>query len=187
MGEKIIMTSEDIRRSLARITHEIIERNKTAESMVLIGMRTRGVPLAKRLAANIAKFEGFAVPVGALDIRPYRDDIQNQEPPRNSPNTDIPVNIENYAVILVDDVLYTGRSTRAAMDALVDLGRPKSIQLAVLIDRGHRELPIRPDYVGRNIPSSRDEQVQVRLVEVDGVDEVVIAREEENTVRRPAC
>ncbi|MBI2852109.1 MAG: bifunctional pyr operon transcriptional regulator/uracil phosphoribosyltransferase PyrR [Chloroflexi bacterium] len=187
MSEKIIMTSEDIRRSLARITHEIIERNKTTESMVLIGMRTRGVPLAQRLAANMQRFEGFAVPVGALDIGPYRDDIPNQKMPQNSPHTEIPVNIEDQAVILVDDVLYTGRSTRAAMDALIDLGRPKSVQLAVLVDRGHRELPIRPDYVGRNIPSSRDEQIRVRLVEVDGTDEVVIIRSDDDTARRPAC
>ena len=181
MTEKIIMTSEDIRRSLARISHEIIERNKTTRDMVLIGLRTRGVPLAKRLAANLEKLEGSLIPVGALDIGPYRDDLTDHPSPENMGNdhlksrlTQIPVNVEGKLVILIDDVLFTGRSTRAAMDALIDMGRPKSIQLAVLVDRGHRELPIRPDYVGRNIPSSLDEEVQVKMAETDGVDEVVI-------------
>lgn len=185
MTEKIIMTSEDVRRSLARIAHEIIERNKTTEDMVLIGLRTRGVPLAKRLAANMEKFEGLVVPVGALDIGPYRDDLASHSSPYLNPQpTQIPVNVESKSVILVDDVLFTGRSTRAAMDALIDMGRPKSVQLAVLVDRGHRELPIRPDYVGRNIPSSLDEEVQVRMVETDGVDEVVIIKYDEVTARR---
>ena len=174
MSKKIIMTPEDIRRTLARIAHETIERNKAIEHLILVGMRTRGVPLAKRLAANIEDFEGLKIPVGALDITPYRDDLAslNQQPVVN--RTDIPVNIDGKAIVLVDDVLYTGRSTRAAMDALIDLGRPQSIQLAVLVDRGHRELPIRADYVGKNIPSSRDEEIQVRLVETDGIDEVTI-------------
>lgn len=174
MAEKIIMTSEDIRRSLARISHEIIERNKETEDMIIIGLRTRGFPLAKRLAANMEKFEGIKVPVGALDIVPYRDDLTSDPSPTQL--TEIPVNVEDKSVVLVDDVLYTGRSTRAAMDALIDMGRPRSIQLAVLVDRGHRELPIRADYVGRNIPSSREEQVQVRTAETDGIDEVVIIR-----------
>ncbi|MFC2024966.1 bifunctional pyr operon transcriptional regulator/uracil phosphoribosyltransferase PyrR [Chloroflexota bacterium] len=176
MAEKIIMTSEDIRRSLTRIAHEIIERNKTTEHLVLVGMHTRGVPLAKRLAANMKNLEGSKIPVGALDINLYRDDLSSLNPQPTLQRTDIPVNIDGKSIVLVDDVLYTGRSTRAAMDALVDLGRPRSIQLAVLIDRGHRELPIRPDYTGRNIPSSRDEEIQVQLVEIDSVDGVVIVK-----------
>lgn len=174
MSKKILMTPEDIRRTLARIAHEIIEQNKTSENLVLIGMRTRGVPLAKRLAANIENFEGLKIPVGALDITPYRDDLASLNLQPLVKRTDISANIDGKSIVLVDDVLYTGRSTRAAMDALIDLGRPQSIQLAVLVDRGHRELPIRADYVGKNIPSSRDEEIQVRLVETDGVDEVTI-------------
>ncbi len=176
MTEKVVMTQEDIRRSLARITHEIMERNKTVENLVLVGMRTRGVPLARRLAANMENFEGLKIPVGALDISFYRDDRSLLDVQPTVQRTDIAVSIDDRFVVLVDDVLYTGRSTRAAMDALIDLGRPQSIQLAVLIDRGHRELPIRPDYVGKNIPSARDEEIQVRLTEVDGVDEVVIIK-----------
>jgi pyrimidine operon attenuation protein/uracil phosphoribosyltransferase len=176
MTEKVVMTREDIRRSLARITHEIMERNKTVENLVLVGMRTRGVPLARRLAANMENFEGLKIPVGALDISFYRDDRSLLDVQPTVQCTDIAVSIDDRFVVLVDDVLYTGRSTRAAMDALIDLGRPQSIQLAVLIDRGHRELPIRPDYVGKNIPSARDEEIQVRLTEVDGVDEVVIIK-----------
>jgi pyrimidine operon attenuation protein/uracil phosphoribosyltransferase len=175
MPEKILLTSREIGRALARIAHEIVERNKGAEDIVLVGMRTRGVPLAKRIAEIIEGFEGISTPVGALDITLHRDDISSSElGPTNSSFTDIPVSITDRRVILVDDVLYTGRSIRAAMDALMDLGRPKAIQLAVLIDRGHRELPIRADYVGKNIPSSRDEEIQVKLEEVDGVDKVVI-------------
>ena len=174
MSKKILMTAEDIKRTLARIAHEIIEQNKTSENLVLVGMRTRGVPLAKRLAANIEDFEGLKIPVGALDITPYRDDLASPNRQPLVKRTDIPANIDGKSIVLVDDVLYTGRSTRAAMDALTDLGRPQSIQLAVLIDRGHRELPIRADYVGKNIPSSRDEEIQVRLVETDGIDEVTI-------------
>ena len=168
------MTPEDIRRTLARIAHETIERNKATDHLILVGMRTRGVPLAKRLAANIEDFEGFKIPVGALDITPYRDDLDSLDVQPLVKRTDIPVDINGKSIILVDDVLYTGRSTRAAMDALIDLGRPQSIQLAVLVDRGHRELPIRADYVGKNIPSSRDEEIQVRLVETDGIDDVTI-------------
>jgi pyrimidine operon attenuation protein/uracil phosphoribosyltransferase len=181
MTEKVVMTREDIRRSLARIAHEIMERNKTVENLVLVGMRTRGVPLARRLAANMENFEGLKIPVGALDISFYRDDLSLLNVQPTVQHTDITVSIDDRFVVLVDDVLYTGRSTRAAMDALIDLGRPQSIQLAVLIDRGHRELPIRPDYVGKNIPSSRDEEIQVRLIEVDGVDEVVIIRNNQAT------
>ncbi len=176
MAKKIIMTPEDIRRTLARIAHEIIERNKAIEQLTLVGMRTRGVPLAKRLAANIEHFKESKIPVGALDITPYRDDLYSLNLQPVAHPTDIPTNINGRAVVLVDDVLYTGRSTRAAMDALTDLGRPESIQLAVLIDRGHRELPIRADYVGKNIPSSRDEEIQVQLEEIDGIDGVVIVK-----------
>ncbi len=180
MTKKIVMTTEDIKRSLARIAHEIVERNKTTEHLVLVGMRPRGVPLAKRLAASMEDFEGLKTPVGALDISLYRDDLslQNRQPAVQ--RTDIPVNIDGKSVVLVDDVLYTGRSTRAAMDALIDLGRPRSIQLAVLIDRGHRELPIRADYVGRNIPSARNEDIKVQLVETDGIDGVVIVKNDQD-------
>ena len=186
MTKKIIMTPEDIRRSLARIAHEIIERNKTTEHLVLVGMRTRGVPLAKRLAANMEDLEHLKIPVGALDISLYRDDLSSLNPQPTVQRTDIPVNIDGESVVLVDDVLYTGRSTRAAMDALIDLGRPRSIQLAVLIDRGHRELPIRADYVGRNIPSSRDEEIRVQLEEIDGIDEVAIIKVENVVAKGPS-
>ncbi len=176
MTKKTIMTPEDIRRSLARIAHEIIERNKTTEHLVLVGMHTRGVPLAKRLVGNMEDFEGLKIPVGTLDISLYRDDLSSLNPQPTVQRTDIPVNIDDKSVVLVDDVLYTGRSTRAAMDALIDLGRPQSIQLAVLVDRGHRELPIRPDYVGKNIPSARHEEIKVQLVETDDMDGVVIVK-----------
>jgi pyrimidine operon attenuation protein/uracil phosphoribosyltransferase len=175
MPEKVLLTSREMGRALARIAHEIVERNKGAEDVLLVGMRTRGVPLAKRIAEIIEGFEGTLIPVGTLDIGFYRDDITPSElNPANQSDTDIPVSIANRRVILVDDVLYTGRSIRAAMDALMDMGRPSSIQLAVLIDRGHRELPIRADYVGKNVPSSQDEAIQVQLEEIDGVDGVII-------------
>ncbi len=174
MTEKIVMTAEDIRRTLARIAHEIIERNKSTEHLVLVGLHTRGVPLAKRLAASIEKYENSRLAVGALDFSLYRDDLDPEETRRTVERTEIPSDITGKSVVLVDDVLYTGRSIRAAMDALIDLGRPLSIQLAVLIDRGHREMPIRADYVGKNIPSARHEDIQVRLTETDGVDEVAI-------------
>lgn len=172
MPIKVIMTAEDLRRSLARMAHEIVERNHSLETIVLVGMRTRGVPLANRLADNILVFEKIRVPVGALDFSLYRDDLTARRPQIKP--TDIPDGIAGRAVVLVDDVLYTGRSARAAMDALVDLGRPKVIQLAVLIDRGHRELPIRADYVGKNIPTALEEDVQVKLAETDGTDEVAL-------------
>lgn len=175
MPEKVLLTSREIGRALARIAHEIVEKNKGAEDVVLVGMRTRGVPLAKRIAELIEGFEGTPIPVGTLDIGLYRDDISSSElKSANQSRTDIPTSITDRRVILVDDVLYTGRSIRAAMDALMDMGRPSSIQLAVLIDRGHRELPIRADYVGKNIPSSMDEEIQVQLEEIDDVDEVII-------------
>lgn len=174
MSGKIIMNFEDIRRTIARIAHEIIEQNKAIEQLVLVGMHTRGVPLARRLADKIKRVEGVEVPVGVLDISLYRDDLPSLNVTPVVHHTSVPVSVDNKSVVLVDDVLYTGRSTRAAMDAIIDMGRPGSLQLAVLIDRGHREMPIRADYVGKNIPSSRHEEIQVRLIEIDGVDEVAI-------------
>jgi pyrimidine operon attenuation protein/uracil phosphoribosyltransferase len=174
MPAKIVMTAEDIRRTLARVAHEIIERNKSTGDLVLVGLHTRGVPLARRLATGIEDYEKTRLPVGALDFSLYRDDLDTAEAGNTLRRTDIPSDITGKSVILVDDVLYTGRSIRAAMDALIDLGRPRSIQLAVLVDRGHREMPIRADYVGKNLPSARHEDIQVRLVETDGVDEVAI-------------
>jgi len=174
MSEKIVMTAEDIRRTLARIAHEIIERNKVVDDLLLVGLHTRGVPLARRLAENIERYEKSTLKVGALDFSLYRDDLNPAEAGNDLQHTDIPSDINGKSVVLVDDVLYTGRSIRAAMDALIDLGRPRSIQLAVLIDRGHREMPIRADYVGKNIPSARHEEIQVRLTEPDGRDEVAI-------------
>jgi pyrimidine operon attenuation protein / uracil phosphoribosyltransferase len=174
MSEKIVMTAEDIRRTLARIAHEIIERNKSTDHLILVGLHTRGVPLAKRLAESIEKYESSRLAVGALDFSLYRDDLSPEDVKRVVERTEIPADITAKSVVLVDDVLYTGRTIRAAMDALIDLGRPSSIQLAVLIDRGHREMPIRADYVGKNIPSARHEDIQVRLTETDGVDEVAI-------------
>jgi len=175
MPEKTVMTAEDMRRTLSRMAHEITERNKDISSVVLVGMRTRGVPLANRLAGLIAGFEGVQLPVGALDFSLYRDDLNRRNFNPQVKSTDIPVDIEGKVIILVDDVLYTGRSTRAAMDALIDFGRPRVIQLAVLVDRGHRELPVRADYVGKNIPSAAAEEIRVRLAEADGIDEVVIS------------
>ena len=174
MAEKIVMTPEDIKRTLARIAHEIIERNKVLDNLLLVGIHTRGVPLARRLAANIERFEKVQLTVGALDFSLYRDDLASLDITPIVQHTDIPADIDGKAIVLVDDVLYTGRSIRAAMDALVDLGRPQSIHLAVLIDRGHREMPIRADYIGKNIPSARHEDIQVRLLEIDGTDEVAI-------------
>jgi pyrimidine operon attenuation protein/uracil phosphoribosyltransferase len=174
LSEKVLMTEEDIRRTLARIAHEIIERSKSLDDIVLIGMYTRGVPLAQRLAQKILKFSESKVPVGALDIIRYRDDLPHNENIPRVTRTEVPFSVVGKSVILVDDVLYTGRSIRAAMDGIIDLGRPRSIQLIVLIDRGHRELPIRADYVGKNVPSARDEEIAVKLKEVDGIDEVAI-------------
>lgn len=176
MGSTTVMTLQDINRSLTRIAHEIIERNKAADDLILVGLHTRGVPLAERLSSIINSFTGNQILVGLLDISQYRDDISIDVESPAIQNTNIPVDISGKVVILVDDVLFTGRSIRAAMDALIDRGRPKSIQLAVMVDRGHRELPIRADYVGKNIPSARHEEIQVRLVETDGKDEVVISK-----------
>jgi pyrimidine operon attenuation protein/uracil phosphoribosyltransferase len=174
MSRKVIMTEEDIKRTLARVAHELIERNELLEDLILVGMHTRGVPLARRLATNIESFAGTKIAVGTLDISLYRDDLPSLELKPVVKLTDIPDSVDGKSIVLVDDVLYTGRSIRAAMDALTDLGRPRLIQLAVLVDRGHRELPIRADYVGKNIPSSRHEEIQVKLKETDGVDEVTI-------------
>ena len=174
MNEKTIMTADDIRRALVRISHEIVERNRGPEKIVLVGMHTRGVPLAKRLAAIIEGFESRVVPVGILDIGLYRDDIGSRGPAPTMRKTDVPMDITGKTVVLVDDVVYTGRSIRAAMDALFDLGRPEKIQLAVLVDRGHRELPVRADYAGKNIPTSHQEEVKVHVQELDGLDEVCL-------------
>ena len=173
--ERTILSAVEIRRALIRIAHEILERNGGVQGVVLVGMHTRGVPLARRLARWINDSEGEDVTVGILDIGLYRDDVSGGSRPLMRP-TDIPVNIQGQRVVLVDDVLYTGRTIRAAMDALTDLGRPSEIQLAVLVDRGHRELPIRADYVGKNVPTSLEEEVEVRLAETDDVEEVLLLR-----------
>jgi pyrimidine operon attenuation protein/uracil phosphoribosyltransferase len=173
---RTVLSADDIRRAVRRIAHEIVERNHGAGEVALVGLRTRGVPLAERLAAAIDEFEGVRPPVGALDIGLYRDDIASGELRTRIQRTDIPAGIDGRHVVLVDDVLYTGRSIRAALDALTDFGRPSEIQLAVLVDRGHRQLPIRADYVGKNIPTSLQEEVDVLLEETDGEDEVRIVR-----------
>ncbi len=173
MREKAkVMDADAIRRALVRMAHEVLERNTRAEALAVVGVRTRGVPLAERLGSLIGRIEDTAVPVGTIDITNYRDDLTPAQTDRTPPV--LPFDVTARTIIVVDDVLYTGRTVRAAIDALVDLGRPQGIQLAVLIDRGHRELPIRPDYVGKNLPTSLKEHVAVRLQEIDGVDEVVI-------------
>ena len=171
-------------RALTRIAHEILERNGGAQDLTVVGLRTRGITLARRLAAKIARIDGATLPVGTLDITLYRDDLDVRGVPVIR-GTDIPFPIKDRVVILVDDVLFTGRTIRAALDALIDLGRPRSIQLAILVDRGHRELPIRPDYVGKNLPTSRRESVAVRLREHDGEDRVVIEEPEETQMIQP--
>jgi pyrimidine operon attenuation protein/uracil phosphoribosyltransferase len=165
-------------RALTRIAHEILEKNGGAKELAFVGLRTRGVTLAHRLAAKIAAIDGTAVPVGTLDITLYRDDLDMRGAPVIR-GTDIPFSIKDKTVVLVDDVLFTGRTIRAALDALIDLGRPGMIQLAIVVDRGHRELPIRPDYIGKNLPTSKRETVAVRLREHDGEDRVVIEEPEE--------
>ena len=169
-----ILDKEGIRRSLTRIAHEIIERNKGIENLVLIGIRRRGVPLAERLARKIKEIEGCSVPVGILDITLYRDDLTTLAYQPLVRSTSIPFHVSGRTVVLVDDVIYTGRTVRAALDAVMDLGRPRVIQLAALIDRGHRELPIRADYIGKNVPTSSKEVVSVRLQEIDSEERVVI-------------
>ena len=176
-GARPILSADEIRRALSRIAHEVLERNGGAEEIILVGLHTRGVPLAQRLSAWIEEFEGTGPPVGALDVGLYRDDFSGGVRPFMRP-TDVP-SIDGRLVVLVDDVLFTGRTIRAAMDALTDIGRPRQIQLAVLVDRGHRELPIRADFVGKNVPTSMDEEVLVRVTEIDGADEVVISRRQQ--------
>jgi pyrimidine operon attenuation protein/uracil phosphoribosyltransferase len=184
-GSVALMDAEGIRRALTRIAHEILERNGGAQELLFLGVRTRGGPLARRIAGLIRQFEGTEVPVADLDVTPYRDDRgwtkdESALPPTGATSSSVlrPSSTHGARVVLVDDVFYTGRTVRAAIDAIMDLGRPANIQLAVLVDRGHRELPIRADYVGKNVPTSRTERIQVRLIETDGVDEVVLVRQE---------
>ncbi len=177
----VVMDADRMARSLTRIAHEIVERNRVIEDLALVGIRERGVPLARRIAAELQRISGREVPTGALDITLYRDDLMRQAvgPQPVVRSTDIRFDIDARTILLVDDVLFTGRTIRAALDALIDFGRPRAIQLAVLVDRGHRELPIKADYVGKNVPTSRRESIQVRLQEVDGHDEVVIQSDEQ--------
>ncbi len=170
---KRLLAADDVARMIRRLAHEVLEGNGGAEGLVILGIRTRGVPLARRLAADILLIEDVDVPVGELDVTLYRDDLGLREP-RPIGTTDVPVDVEGRTVVLVDDVLYTGRTIRAALDATSALGRPARIRLVCLVDRGHRELPIRADHVGKNIPTSAEETVVVRFVETDGIDEVVV-------------
>jgi pyrimidine operon attenuation protein/uracil phosphoribosyltransferase len=173
-GGKTVLGADEIRRALSRIGHEILERTDGGRDVVLLGIPTRGVPLARRLAGRLAQTEGIDVPVGSLDITLYRDDLRLR-PARALGPTEVPASgIDGKVVVLVDDVLYSGRTVRAALDALGSLGRPRAVQLAVLVDRGHRELPIRADYVGKNLPTSKREAVKVLLTETDGLDEVML-------------
>jgi len=172
---KTLADKEDIDRVLTRLAHEILEKNKGSKDVVLVGIKTRGVPLAKRIAKKIENIENKVVACGELDITLYRDDLSQISSQPIVHNTEIPFDINDKIVILVDDVIYTGRTVRSAMDALIDLGRPSAIQLAVLVDRGHREVPIRADFVGKNIPTSKKEIIEVRLNEIDESDEIVIA------------
>lgn len=176
MSGRQIMTADEIRRAVVRISHEIVEKHAGTEGLALVGIQRRGVPLARRIAAAIGEHERVELPVGALDITFYRDDLSLVAEQPVVKGTDIPFDVGDRTIVLVDDVLFTGRTIRAAMDALVDFGRPQAIRLAVLIDRGHRELPIRADHVGKNLPTSQDELVHVRLEETDGADEVIIHR-----------
>ncbi len=170
--KSVLMDDKAIKRTLTRISHEIIEKNKGTENLVILGIKSRGVPLANRIAELINMFEGEEVEVGSVDITKYRDDLKKPENLKEHNSVELGVDITGKRIILVDDVLFTGRSVRAAIDAIIDRGRPEMIQLAVLVDRGHRELPIRADYVGKNIPTSRKEDISVELVEKDGVDSV---------------
>ncbi len=174
----VVMDADRMARSLARIAHEIVERNRGVDRLALVGVRTRGVPIAVRLAAQLKEITGQDVPVGALDITLYRDDLMHHAvgPQPLVRSTEIPFSIDDRVILLVDDVLYTGRTVRAALDELIDFGRPRAIQLVVIVDRGHRELPIKADYVGKNLPTSHAESVSVRLAETDGCDEVVIEK-----------
>jgi pyrimidine operon attenuation protein/uracil phosphoribosyltransferase len=171
---RVVLDQVAIQRALTRIAHEILEKNRDTDHLALVGIHTRGVHLSQRLAAEIRKVEGVVPPCGVIDITLYRDDVGRSRMRPEVRGTNIPFSVDDMRIVLVDDVLYTGRTVRAALDALIDFGRPRGIQLAVLVDRGHRELPIRADYAGKNLPTARDEHVHVRLVECDGVDEVVI-------------
>jgi len=179
-----VLDAASIDRSLTRIAHEILERNKGLRTIGLVGVQTRGVPLARRLAARLGAIEGAAPRVGVLDINLYRDDLSRIADHPILKRTEIPFDLDDAVVILVDDVLFTGRTVRAALDALMDLGRPRQIQLAVLVDRGHRELPVRADFVGKNLPTAETERVDVRLTETDGEDEVVIVKDEDGSDAR---
>lgn len=172
--KNIIMDADAMRRAIVRISHEIIEKNKGVENVILVGIRTRGVPIAERIAEAIEQIEKVKLPVGMLDITLYRDDLSTLAYNPIVHGTELDMDLKDKTIVLVDDVLYTGRTIRAALDALIDMGRPRAIQLAVLIDRGHRELPIRADFAGKNVPTSRKEAVNVFLAEADGIDEVAI-------------
>jgi pyrimidine operon attenuation protein/uracil phosphoribosyltransferase len=176
VAEREILAADEIRRGLVRIAHEIVEKHGGTDDLALVGVQRRGVPLAARLAGSIADHEGSTIPVGAIDITFYRDDLSMVAHQPVVKGTELPFDPNGLTIVLVDDVLYTGRTVRAAMDALMDFGRPRAIRLAVLVDRGHRELPIRADHVGKNVPTSREEVVHVHLREVDGRDDVVIDR-----------
>lgn len=178
MPGKQVMSAQDMRRAVTRIAHEILEHNRGMDGLVLVGIRTRGAPLAQRLADRIQELEGTQIPVAVLDVGLYRDDLTSRSRPLVR-SSQVPVDINGRTVVLVDDVIFTGRTIRAALDALIDLGRPRAVQLAVLLDRGHRELPIRPDYVGKNVPTSSKEEVKVRVEEVDGLDDVVLVSQGE--------
>ena len=173
----VIFNEKDISRAVTRIAHEILEKNKGADKLALVGIRTRGATLAQRLAKKINEIESTSVSLGILDITLYRDDLGTSKQSPEVKKTDISFSLEGKEIVLIDDVLYTGRTIRAAIDALIDFGRPATVQLGVLIDRGHRELPIRPDYVGKNLPTSKSNQVRVHLKEDDGVDEVMLVKE----------
>lgn len=181
-GAKTVMEAADVARAVKRIAHEILETNRGSQDLVLIGIRKRGVPLAERLGDEIKAIEGNRPPVGALDISFYRDDIGIRDP-QEVLSTSFPVSLDDKTVVLVDDVLFTGRTVRAAIDALVDFGRPRAVRLAVLIDRGHRELPIRADHIGKNLPTSLEEDVKVSLEEIDGEDAVTISKTAEGGER----
>jgi len=185
MNGRRIMTADEVRRATVRISHEIVEKQAGTNGLVLVGIQRRGVPLARRIADSIDENEGVRIPVGALDITFYRDDLSLVAQQPVVKGTDLPFDLNGSTVVLVDDVLYTGRTIRAAMDALVDFGRPRAIRLAVLVDRGHRELPIRADHVGKNVPTSREEVVKVRVTEIDGEDGVDLERADDVVAATP--
>lgn len=177
MDSIVLMTEKEIERALKRISHEIIEGNDGVENLALIGIKRRGVPIATKIAAFIRDIEGTNIPVGYLDITMYRDDLSQISPQPEVKGTEIPFSLDNTNLVIVDDVIYTGRTARAAMDAIMDIGRPAIIKLAVLIDRGHRELPIRGDYIGKNVPTARSERIAVHMEEIDGENSVHLVRE----------